>query len=77
MLANTPSLEEIEQAKQRYWGSLLLFTQSFFKLRTGKDFTLSQPLGLESHFITIAKALTRVFRGECRRLIINVPPRYG
>lgn len=30
-----------------------------------------------SHHRLIANALTRVFSGECKRLIINVPPRYG
>jgi len=29
------------------------------------------------HHALIANALMRVFRGECRRLIINVPPRYS
>lgn len=58
-------------------GSLLLFTQVFYKLRTGRDFELSEPIGRESHYITICKSLTKVFNGEIKRLIINVPPRYG
>lgn len=58
-------------------GSFILFTQVFYRIRTGKDFLLSQPSGMESHFVTIAKALTKVLRGEITRLIINIPPRYG
>ena len=30
-----------------------------------------------AHHKTICNALERVFRGECKRLIINVPPRYS
>lgn len=57
--------------------SLMRFTQDFFYIRTGRRFDLSDPQGRESHYITICKALMRVIKGESRRLIINVPPRYG
>jgi predicted phage terminase large subunit-like protein len=30
-----------------------------------------------AHHATICDALMRVFRGECKRLIINIPPRYS
>lgn len=69
------SANEITAAK--LLGSLLLFTQTFYKIRTGREFQLSQPISRESHYITICRALTRVQRGLCKRLIINVPPRYG
>lgn len=65
----------IEQSK--LLGSLLEFTQIFYKLRTGRFFEISKPSGRESHHITICKALTRVFNGEINKLIINVPPRYS
>lgn len=58
-------------------GSLLLFTQVFFKIRTGKEFKLSNPVSRESHYISICRALVKVFNGETKRLIINIPPRYG
>lgn len=75
---NAPaSLSPKELTATQLKGSYMLFLRTFFKLRTGKDFQLSSPIGRESHFITIAKALKRVFNGECTRLIINVPPRYG
>lgn len=69
------SLKQITQAK--LLGSLLLFTQTFYKIRTGREFELSQPTCRESHYITVCRALTKVFNGETKRLIINIPPRYG
>jgi predicted phage terminase large subunit-like protein len=56
---------------------LLMFTRLFFNLRTGRDFKLSQPVGRESHYLTIARALHDVLSGKTKRLVINVPPRYG
>ena len=57
--------------------SLLLFTKVFYQLRYGRNFELSEPVGRESHYLLIARALTKVFLGDIKRLIINVPPRYG
>lgn len=73
-------LEIIDKPVQtRDWllESLLRFTRCFYKERVGREFCLSYPDGRESHYITICKALTKVFKGETNRLIINVPPRYG
>ncbi len=58
-------------------GSLLLFIQSFFPILTGREFIISRPVGRESHFITICKALTKCTRLESLRLLINVPPGHG
>ncbi len=71
--------EDIELAKLRatHFSDLLLFTRTFFQVRTGRKFDLSQPPGRESHYVTIARALERVIQGKSKRLIINVPPRYG
>lgn len=63
--------------REELFSSLLRFTQRFFFLRTGKKFELSNPVGRESHYITICRALVKVISGETNRLIINVPPRYG
>lgn len=63
--------------RQKLLSSLLLFTRVFYKLRTGREFALSTPISRESHYITICRALTKIIKGEIRRLIINVPPRYG
>jgi hypothetical protein len=65
------------QLKQELVDSLLHFTRIFYLIRTGRKFELSNPPGRESHYITICNALEKVFDGKCKRLIINVPPRYG
>lgn len=70
-------MDELLEKSIKLKGSLLEFTRIFYLLRTGRKFELSNPLGRESHYITICRALTRVFNGDCKRLVINVPPRYG
>jgi hypothetical protein len=69
--------DDIFKEKAKLLGSLLLFTMTFYKLRTGRDFILSQPVGRESHFITICRELTKVFYLQTTRLLINVPPGHG
>lgn len=56
--------------------SFKLFTQTFYKIRTGKDFIISNPAGRESHHLILFRALTKLFKGETKRLLINTPPRY-
>lgn len=51
--------------------SLMFHTRYFFKRRYGKSFVVGE------HHQKICDALERVLRGECRRLIINIAPRYG
>lgn len=60
-------------------GSLLYFTQFFFKIVTGRDFVISDPVGRESHHITVCRALTSAFRLELptQGLTIHMPPGYG
>lgn len=58
-------------------GSLLKFTQFFYKYITGRDFIISMPDGRESHHITVAKALTQVKELKQLREIINLPPGSG
>jgi predicted phage terminase large subunit-like protein len=69
--------EELWQLKARCLGSLLHFIQTFYKLRTGREFVISQPMGRESHYITICRELTNVFYLKSNRLLINVPPGHG
>src|SRR3990167_1459957 len=69
--------ENVIEIRNKLLGSLLLFTKTFYRLRTGREYEISQPEGRESHHITMAKALTGTQRGEINRLIINCPPRYG
>lgn len=69
-------LENVELAA-KLKGSLLLFIQAFFPILTGREFIISKPKGRESHFITIARALTRCTRLEALHLLINIPPGHG
>jgi len=57
--------------KQKCEGSLLFFTRYIFKENTGKKFQVA-----EFHE-TLADTLHKVHKGEIKRLIINIPPRYG
>lgn len=50
---------------------VLTFTRYFFKAQFGRKFIIGK------HHVAIANALGEVLRGECTRLIVNVPPRYG
>jgi len=59
--------------------SLLDFTQYFYPILTSRQFIVSQPMGRESHHITICRALTQAARLEIpnHRLIVNVSPGSG
>ena len=65
--------------KTKLLGSPLFFTQTFFKLRTGRDFTLSKPEGRESHFLTIFRHIKMMVdrKLEKKNLMILLPPRYA
>lgn len=69
--------EELLHYRQSCLGSIKAFTQVFYTARTGRKFELSNPIGRPSHYSSIFQALTKVQRGEIKRLIINIPPRYG
>jgi predicted phage terminase large subunit-like protein len=51
--------------------SLLWHTRYFFKVKQNRKFVIGD------HHEIITEALERVLRGECKRLIINIAPRYG
>ena len=53
------------------WVDLLNFTRHMFKVRKRTDFILN------SHHYLICEKLERVLVGDIKRLIINIPPRYG
>lgn len=65
------------ELRAKLLGSFLTFTQFFFKVRTGRDFELSNPICRESHYITLARTFTKIARQEQSNTIINVPPRYS
>lgn len=57
--------------------SFLLFKKVFYKFLTGRDYIISNPISREPREISLAKAFTKVFYLETRRLLINMPPGYG
>jgi len=63
------SINEI--IREKCENSLLFFTRYIFKENTGKRFEAA-----EFHK-TLADTLEKVSNGEIKRLIINIPPRYG
>jgi hypothetical protein len=67
----------IEYEKQLLLNSFQRFVRVFFELRTGRKYIIPTAPGRENHVDQICRALMRVFKGECKRLIIAVPPRYG
>jgi predicted phage terminase large subunit-like protein len=66
---NTNGISEI--IKKKCEESLLFFTRYMFKENTGNKFEVAP------FHITLAETLEAVNRGEIKRLIINIPPRYG
>lgn len=60
-------------------GSFIGFCRFFYKHLTKRDFIISNPIGRESHHITIARELTKLSRLEIpsMRLNINIPPGHG
>lgn len=70
-IESDPKMAEL---KAKLLGSLLYFIQYFYKIRTGRHFSLSEPIGRESHHITVCRELTKVFYLKILRLIINLPP---
>jgi predicted phage terminase large subunit-like protein len=58
-------------AKYKCLVSFLFFTRYFFKARFNRKFVIGE------HHKIICDAIERVLRGECKRLIINIAPRYG
>ena len=50
---------------------LLTFTRTMFEVMTGNEFMVNE------HHIQICEILEKVYRGEIKDIIINIPPRYG
>jgi len=57
--------------KEKCESSLLFFTRYIFKENTGNKFEVAP------FHVKLAETLEAVNRGEIKRLIINIPPRYG
>jgi predicted phage terminase large subunit-like protein len=65
------SVDEKKAAAINAHNDLYFFTRWMFLQRRGYKWLRAE------HHKTICDALTRVFNGDCKRLIINVPPRYS
>ena len=61
----------------RLLSSLLLFTCFFYKIKNGRDFVISNPIGRVSHHVLIAQSLEKCFHLKSNRLLIAVPPGYA
>lgn len=57
--------------KHKCENSLLFYTRYMFKENNRRAFTVAP------HFVKIAETLQEVAKGNIKRLIINIPPRYG
>lgn len=60
-----------EAHKQLLASSFLTFTRKMFYASNKHEYIVGR------HHVMIAEALERVVRGDCKRLIINIAPRYG
>ncbi len=70
---------EKEELASRLRGSLQEFTRYFTKHITNRDYIISQPIGRESHQVTVCRELTALTRMEHpnENLLINVEPGSG
>lgn len=71
MTSKTTNVKRLDAMHAYIDDNLLSYTRVMFKALKGMDFARSE------HHRTICRALERVYRGECKRLIINVPPRHS
>lgn len=61
----------LERERRRARDDLYAFSRWMFRQRKGYAWREAR------HHALICDALTRVYRGQCKRLVINVPPRYS
>lgn len=64
-------INELKVAKYRCDNSQLDFARYFNKKVYGQKYIAAE------HLVIIAEALDKVIKGKCKRLIINIAPRYG
>lgn len=67
----TKKLDPKELLKLELLSSLEKYTKAMFKAQYKRSFAMN------SHFRKIFEALESVVDGKCKRLMINMPPRYG
>jgi predicted phage terminase large subunit-like protein len=70
MIISDQDINTLKVAKVKCLQSQLFHTRYFFKQKFNRKFVVGD------HHHAICDALDRVIRGECKRLIINIAPRY-
>jgi len=70
-MKNSTQITKHDYIKAKLLDSPLFFTRYFFKKQYNRKFVVSD------HHKEICKVIKRIFMGDCRRVIINMPPRYG
>lgn len=71
MTTSNQLTNEQKVLKVKAENDLLFFTRYIYKENHRRNFIIAP------HFVLIAEALTKVYKGQTKRLIINIPPRYG
>jgi hypothetical protein len=71
ILTENTDTDLLSVAKVKCLKSLLFHTRYFFKHQYNRKFVIGE------HHEIICNALERILRGELKRLIINIAPRYG
>ena len=67
-----PDLPTKEELKD-----FLSFIKYFYQLETGREYRISQPICRQSHQLVLAGLVPGIINQDFRRLMINIPPRYG
>lgn len=71
MTVSNALTNEEKVLKVKCENDLLFFTRYIYKENHRRNFIVAP------HFVLIAEFLTKVFNGEIKRGVINIPPRYG
>ncbi len=70
-MTETLDINKLKTAKIKCLKSFLFFTRYFFKAQYKRKFIVGR------HHEIVAEALERVLTGKCKRLIIEIAPRFG
>ncbi len=76
-VAAAQQIDVLLDLKTTLQASLLEFIKYFYPLLTGQPFIVPQPIGRESHVITICRELTYIFYHPNCRSMINIEPGSG
>lgn len=70
-------MRKLDERSKRLLGSLLMFTQFFYKIRTGRDFNIAEPASREPRQRVLCRELMKVLRGDTHNLLVNIQPGAG